>query len=474
MSPRVIAIVLVVVGLAAAVLTFARGRSEEAPEVRVAKVDTRGITSRVLAQGKVRAKTQVEVSSEVGGRVAQVNVEVGDIVEVGAPLFALDGEQLRNAADQLSAAIAAAEAVLLRTEIAVREAERGVARDKQLLDKGVLSEDAFKLSETRLASGLAEQKSAQANVERTRIDLSRAKDALRRAKVTSPQAGTVVAVGVEVGRVVSSGTGLSASPDAALGLGLGGVSAPVIIADLSTLLVKLDVDELDIARVRAGQTAIVKAQGIKDLEFIGVVEKVGLMGKDAMGAVLFSVEVRIDSARQARSLRAVVGVDSVEGATPPVLPAPQDVLRPGMSASAEIEVEHVDDALVVPLASVLEAEKNDDGEELTDRVVVVSGDVDAKDATLSCVSRPVRLGPSEGEAIAIVAGLSAGEHVIEGPYRVLKNLKEGDKVRVEHKSKEGDDAGHVDGAAKSSTPKKDPASEREAPASADAGVGAEP
>src|SRR5690606_10562009 len=101
----------------------------------------------------------------------------------------------------------------------------------------------------------------------------------RRAKVTSPQAGTVVAVGVEVGRVVSSGTGLSASPDAALGLGLGGVSAPVIIADLSTLLVKVDVDELDIALVRARQTAIVKAQGIKAFEFMGVVEKVGLMGR---------------------------------------------------------------------------------------------------------------------------------------------------------------------------------------------------
>jgi HlyD family secretion protein len=456
MSPRSIAVVLVVLGVVAGVITFARGRSEDAPEVRVAVVASRGVTSRVLAQGKVRAKTQVEVSSEVGGRVAQVNVEVGDVVEVGAPLFALDGEQLRNAADQLGAAISAAEAVLLRTEIAVREAERGVARDKQLLDKAVLSDDAFKLSESRLASALAEQKSAVANVERTRIDLSRAKDALRRAKVTSPLAGTVVAVGVEVGRVVSSGSGLSASPDASLGLGFGGVSAPVIIADLSTLLVKLDVDELDISRVHAGQTAIVRAQGIKDLEFIGVVEKVGLMGKEAMGAVLFSVEVRIDSARPARSLRAVVdavgnvgggvGVDgsggSVEGKAAPVLPAPQEVLRPGMSASAEIEVEHIDDALVVPLSSVLEAEKNDDGEELSDRVIVVVGDVGAEDATLTCAMRPVRLGPSEGEAIAILAGLSAGEHVVEGPYRVLKDLEDDDKVRVEKakgKDKDGKD-----------------------------------
>jgi multidrug efflux pump subunit AcrA (membrane-fusion protein) len=88
------------------------------------------------------------------------------------------------------------------------------ARDKALFDKGVLADDALKLSETRLASATAERASALANVERTRIDLSRAKDALRRARVTSPLGGTVVAVGVEVGRLVSSGTGLSASPDA--------------------------------------------------------------------------------------------------------------------------------------------------------------------------------------------------------------------------------------------------------------------
>jgi HlyD family secretion protein len=452
---RVTALICVVLAVVAGIFTFVRGRTEAAEEVRIAAVEQRGVTSRVLAQGKVRAKTQVEVSSEVGGRVAVVNVEVGDVVKAGDALFALDGEQLRNAADQLAAAIAGAEAVLMRTEVAVKEAERGLARDKGLFDKGVLADDALKLSESRVASAAAERQSAQANVERTRIDLSRAKDALRRARVTAPQAGTVVAVGVEVGRVVSSGTGLSASPDAALGLGFGGASAPVIIADLSELTVKLDVDELDIARVHAGQRAIVKAQGIKDLDFEGVVEKVGLLGKDAMGAVLFTVEVRITGSHPGGSLKlspSDKGAPVVEGSAPVVVPAPQDVLRPGMSAQAEIEVEHLDDAVVVPLAAVLEAQKTDDGEQ-PDRVVIVDiaagTDVShAKDAVYAVSVRPVKLGPSEGEAISVLSGLQKGERVVEGPYRVLKNLKDGDKVRQIDDAKNGGDGATEKAAAK--------------------------
>lgn len=456
---RVAALLCVVLAVVAGILTFVRGRTEAAEAVRIATVEQRGVTSRVLAQGKVRAKTQVEVSSEVGGRVAVVDVEVGDVVKAGDPLFALDGEQLRNAADQLAAAIAGAEAVLMRTEVAVKEAERGLARDKGLLDKGVLADDAFKLSESRVASAAAERQSALANVERTRIDLSRAKDALRRARVTAPQAGTVVAVGVEVGRVVSSGSGLSASPDAALGLGFGGASAPVIIADLSELTVKLDVDELDISRVHAGQRAIVKAQGIKDLDFEGVVEKVGLLGKDAMGAVLFSVEVKITGSHPGGSLKLSSSSSSsssnpankpttIEGAVPVIVPAPRDVLRPGMSAQAEIEVERLEQALVVPLSSVLEASQTDDGEQ-PDRVVVV--DIAAgtavepgRDAVYVVNVRPVKLGPSEGEAIAVVSGLQVGERVVEGPYRVLKTLADGDKVRQEEPKKKvpGADADH--------------------------------
>jgi multidrug efflux pump subunit AcrA (membrane-fusion protein) len=423
--------VLVLVAVAAGVLTFVRPGKASSVEVRLATATTRGVTSRVLAQGKVRARTQVDVSSEVAGRVARVDVEVGDVVAVGAPLFALDGEQLRNAVEQLSAAIAGAEAVLARADVALKEAERAVERDRGLAAKGVLPDDTLKLSESRLAGLVAERAQADANVQRTRLDLNRARDALGRAKVVAPQAGTVVAVGVEVGRVVSSSTGLSASPDASLGLGIGGVSAPVVIADLSELIVKLDVDELDISRVVPGQKAVVKAQGIKDVEFEGVVERVGLLGKDAMGAVQFSVDVKITGSRPAGASSSSIASPTTSTGAPEAqaaggaVAAPNQLLRPGMSAQAEIEVQHLDNVVVVPLAAVLEATKGDDGDK-PDRVVVVAPG--AVENSFVVHERTVKLGASEGEVVAVLSGIAASERVVEGPYRALKELKDGDLV----------------------------------------------
>jgi multidrug efflux pump subunit AcrA (membrane-fusion protein) len=515
-----------VLSLLAAIVAAAsllRGGGDDAVEVRFAPVVEQGLTSRVLAQGRVRARTQVEVSSEVAGRVAVVAVDVGDTVKAGDLLFSLDGEQLKSAVEQIGAALAAAEALLARADVAVKEAERALERDQRLAGQGVLAEDTLKLDESRVAGARAERAQAEANVERARVDLTRAKDALRRARVTAPQAGTVVAVGVEVGKVVTAGTGLSASPDAALGLGLGGASAPVIIADLGELIVKLDVDELDIARVRAGQRAIVRAQGIKDLAFDGVVEKVGLLGRDALGAVLFAVDVRVTGTREASAASSsssppgaavplqgrspaviepgagsgheprenksgvavapprerdagIVSRDGQGEASVPVtaaatpegrvraLPAPQELLRPGMTASAEIEVEHLERAVVIPLGAVLEATKNDD-EEKPDRVFVVDGDAAAVPVPVAAPSpsaappssssssssstasstasapantRPVwtvrevavRLGPADGDAIAVLEGLATGQQVVEGPYRALKDLEDGDRVRA--------------------------------------------
>jgi hypothetical protein len=218
----------------------------------------------------------------------------------------------------------------------------------------------------------------------------------------------------------------------------------------------------------------VRAQGIKDVAFDGVVEKVGLLGRDAMGAVLFAVDVRVTGSRVAEAEKtgsaappppppptttttkttssssdagvASVIVEAPAPAPSVPLPTPRELLRPGMTASAEIEVEHLDKAIVVPLAAVLEATKGDDDEK-PDRVFVIDESaVDAgtgspstsqsakeADRIVSVREVAVRLGPSEADAIAVLdavaAGLRPGVRVVEGPFRELKDLEEGARVR---------------------------------------------
>ena len=404
---------LVLVALAIGAATLLRAGGEKGEAVRTAVAVRRGITQKVLAQGKVRARQQVEVASEIGGRVSTVQVKVGDVVKAGDLLFALDDEQLKNAVEQLRVALAGADALSKRAELGVAEAARGIERDKKLLEKGVVADEQMKLDDSRAQLAQADLDSARAGVDRTLLDLQRARDALRRARVTAPIAGTVVAVGVEVGQVVSAVQGLAG--ESAFGLASSGPSAPVIIADLAELIVKLDVDELDIGQVKEGQKAIVRAQGIKDVTFTGAVERVGRMGRDQAGAVLFVVEASVRE------------------------PEPREILRPGMSAQADIEVQHLDDVVAVPVGAVLEG----DGAEKPDRIFIYTGD----DRAGSVREARIKLGPTEGDVIAVLSGVNAGDKIVEGPFRALKGLEDGARVTVEQKKPDAKgDSAKSDGA----------------------------
>ena len=426
-SSLLVGALLVAGALVIGVVTIVRGGGgEHAEAVRVAAVEKRAVTQKVLAQGKVRARTQVEVASEIGGRVSLVNVKVGDVVKAGDLLFAIDDEQLKNAVEQLRVALAGADALQKRADLALVEAQRGVERDQKLKDKGVVADEQLKIDQSRLDLARADVDSAKASIGRAQLDLQRARDALRRARVTAPNAGTIVAVGVEVGQVVSAVQGLAMDSSPLLGASSSGPSAPVVIADLEQLIVKLDVDELDVGQVHVGQNAVVHAQGIKDLAFTGTVERVGLMGRDQAGAVLFVVEVGVHDTIH----------DAKKGDAAGPLPPAREILRPGMSAQADIEVQHVDDALVVPVAAVLEGDNADK----PDRVFVLeSGKVK---------ETPVKLGATEGDVVA-VTGVAAGQQVVEGPFRVLKSLADGDRVTVDKKADDKasakDKHGHADG-----------------------------
>jgi len=389
------------------VLTL-RGGEKEGIEVRVSTSDHRSITSKVLAQGKVRAKRQVDVAPEIAGRVIEVFVNVGDQVTEGDPLFSLDDEQYQNAVSQIRVALDAADASVQRMQLLLKEAERNLARDQNLVAKGIGNQEQVRAQEARVAMARTDVRQAQAQRERARLDLLRSKESLRDTRVNAPLSGTVVAVGLEVGQVVGAvASGIS-------GLGGGSPLAPssstphVVIADLSQLRAMLDVDELDVARLQVGQQVELRAQGAIDVPYFGVVEEVGLLGQDLGGAVSFGVKVRIMPA----------------GAVKGVLPSDVEplqrfgLLRPGMSVSAEVQVERLPKVVAVPVAAILEG-SGDKG----DRVFVVDNGV-AKE-------KSIELGPSEGDLVAVLSGLDAGEKVVEGPFRALRALQDADVVTID-------------------------------------------
>lgn len=416
-GPLLGACVIVVV-----VASLLRDASEPRTSVRVAEVKQGEISGRVLAQGSVRAKRQVEVGSEITGRVTAVHVRVGDVVRVGDTLFTLDDEQYQVQVKTLRAALRAANAMLERARLAVAEAERNYERDQKLRERNVLAEDALRASASRVQLVNADLRQAEAAVERARLDLARAEDALAKARVLAPIDGTVVAVNLEVGQVAAPTARLSS--EGALGFGLAGVGgdpgATVVVADLSELIARLDVDELDVADVREGQEAVLSAQGRVEERYRGEVTLVGLMGREQGGAVHFPVEVRVAPAAH-EGEEGSEGDDGAGDGGPS--PSRSVGLRPGMSVSAEIIVQRLPDVVYVPVAAVLEG----DGKNKADRVFVVDEGLTGAVAR----ARAVKLGPTDEENVAVLSGLSPGERVVEGPFRALRGLEDGDPIAPE-------------------------------------------
>lgn len=418
--PLVVGPLLGVAVIVVVVASLVVDASQPKTVVRVAEVKRGEIKSRVLAQGRVRAKRQVEVGSEITGRVTEVLVAVGDVVKVGDPLFTLDDEQYEVQVKTLRVALRAADAMADRARLGVAEATRNNERDQKLRERGVLAEDLLKASAARVELVAADLRQAQAAVERARLDLTRADDALAKARVLAPIDGTVVAVNLEVGQVAAPTAGLS-SQTSLSGLGLSGMgggdaSATVVVADLSELIARLDVDELDVAQVKEGQEVRITAQGRDEDSYRGVITLVGLMGREVGGAVQFPVEVVV----QPRGSPGDAGPE--EGGTVP-LDLTTTALRPGMSVSAEIVVERLPNVVYAPVAAVLEG----DGKDKPDRMFVYDDGV----AGAVAEERVVKLGPTDEENVAVLSGLEPGEQVVEGPFRAVRSLEDGAPLEVE-------------------------------------------
>ena len=300
--------------------------------------------------------------------------------------------------------------------LALEEAVRAAERDTLLVARGVATKEIARASSAREKLARTDLMQSQANRDRASLEFERAQDALKKSRVLAPIAGTVVAVGIEVGQLVAPLSSGFSSGGSIGGLGsVGGSTTPhVVIADLTELEARLDVDELDVARVAPGQPVQIRAQGAQGETLRGTVTEVGLLGQQSGGAVMFPVEISIE-----RDVLPPIGDAPKEGPSGPTMRA----LRPGMTVSADIEVERREHAIAVPLASVLEG----DGRTTSDRVFVLN---DLQDGHATVTTRAVTLGSTEEDVIAILSGIAVGEQVVEGPFRALRALDDGDAVTV--------------------------------------------
>lgn len=364
-------------------------RGDAAKTVEVTPVAAKLIRSSILSSGALAYRDEVELRSEVIGKVQSVEVEEGDEVAAGDLVIALDPEQFRAQVEQQQANVRIQEIAIERQRVLLANIERRVERQREMFERKLLDTNTFEAAENELLLARVDLRTREESLLQARAALAQAEDNLARTEIRSPIDGIVIMLDAKPGEAVITGT--TNIPGTTLAK----------IADPSVMLTEVHVDEADIAKIALGQNASIFAAAFPDTALPGIVESIAASAQQAPGQQNLSFEVKIR------------------------LIEPDDVaIRPGMSCRAEIYTESSDDALAVPVQAVLYDEDSTGDAEQPYVFVIEDGKAKRRD---------VKPGLSSDSDMEIVSGLTAGEIVISGPFRELQHLKEGEAVKAEEK-----------------------------------------
>ena len=412
---------VVVVGLLVG-LNVARGKGGRVESVQLARVRQEDITSRVRAPGKIEAKTQVKVSADIMGKIVVLAVKEGDPVRRGQLMLQLDDRQYRAYHDQATATAGSARARLREAEQALRAGEATYRRQEALFAQKLLSDAEWDQATSTIETVRAAAQTARQEVARADAAVAAAADNLRKTRFEAPFDGVVSALNVEAGENVITGT--MNNPGTEI----------LVVSDLSRMLVRADVDETDVVDMRVGQKARIMVDALPDTSFPGTVVEIGNTAKRSVtstieGQTNFEVKVVFD----------------------------QDVpaARPGMNADVEVETGTHAQTLGVPIQSVVVRTQSDldraarkpgerpkrarkpkglelaaDEDTVGRKEKEVTGVfVVTKENTARFV--PVRTGIAGESSIEIIGEVKAGDVVVAGPYKALRDLKPGARVKRE-------------------------------------------
>lgn len=321
-----IALVIVLV----ATLIWRSFSKDEGPQYATASVERGALTVTVSATGNIEPTNKVEVGSEQSGLITEVFVQNNDRVSKGQLLAKLDPARLQDAVLQAQAGLAAAEASVGQANATLVQSRANLARLEEVsrLSGGKVP------SKTEMDSGRAEAQRATANlraaeaqVAQARAQLSSAKFNFSRAFIYSPVTGVVLSRQVEPGQTVAAS-----------------FNAPVLFViaeDLSKMQLEVKVDEADVGQVTDGQRADFTVDAYPGRSFPAQIERVDV---GANASTSSSSSSSSSSTSTSGSVVAYTAVLSVAN--------PELILRPGMTATAEIVTSEKKNVLLVPNAAL--------------------------------------------------------------------------------------------------------------------------
>ena len=407
--------VAAIVLLAAGGAAYSRQRGK-AVAVLAARVETQDIVSKVTANGKIQAENKVEMSALVMGQIVNLAVREGDAVKKGDFLLQIDRNRAAAEEAGSNAALRASLADRDTARATMEQAERDFERTRRNYEARITSEAEFQKTRSGLETSRSTFEAAQNRVDQMRAGLNANRDTLSKTTVRAPIDGVVTTLRVKAGEVTVIGT--MNNPGTQL----------LTISDMSTVEAVLMVDETDTPTVQVGQKTLLGIDAYPGRPFEGLVTEVGnspilrddpdLQGLTTTSdAINFKVKAKV------------------------VMPPPG--IRPGFSVTADIITGTKPKVPAVPLAAVVvrdspRGERTEAGKLKTEEGVYALREDKA-------VFTPVKTGISGELMVEVLTGVKPGEEIITGPFKALRQIKDGDRVKrmseKERKAAEGEGAG---------------------------------
>jgi len=300
---------------AVAVIIWTKANNANPMEYKTQEVQRGDLTVTVTATGNLEPTNQVDVGTEVSGTIETVEVDYNGEVKVGQVLARLDPSKLQAQVLQSKAALESAGARVLAAQATVNEMRNELARLKrvrELSDNKVPSQHDMDAAQAALQRAEADEANATAQVSEAGATLEANETDLAKAVILSPINGIVLARSVEPGQTVAAS-----------------LQAPVLFTlaeDLTQMELHVDVDEADVGRVKDGQEATFTVDAYPDLSFPARITQVRFGSQTVAGVVTYETILNVDNSDL--------------------------LLRPGMTATADITVERIKNAILVPNAAL--------------------------------------------------------------------------------------------------------------------------
>lgn len=387
MNKKKLWIILGIVALVVVVVVVSAAKSgKKGSEVEALKLAKGDVSPTVTADGLITAKDTVNLSSQVMGEIVSIPVKEGDHVQKGDLLVQINPDTYQRDVASAKANLDAAVVAESQSRVTLAQRQRDWDRAEDLFEKKIFSTSQRDDAKLALDQARLSAESSKAMAQQARAYFQKAQDNLAKTTMRSPMDGVVTAVNAKEGETAVMGT-----------MNFSG-TVILTVSDLSQIITEVQVDEADYPRLKMGQPVVVTVDALGGRKYDGKVIEIGASAQASATG----------SQSNIRQFKVKVAITS-----------PDEQLRPGVTARVKLIADKRSGVLRVPIGAIRTEEKS--GEQ----VFFVFVDNKGKAA-----KKIVKTGLSDDLYTEVTEGLAVDDLVVIGPYRVLRLLKEGDKLKT--------------------------------------------